>query len=427
MSICIKGGHLIDPAHQTDSVCDIYVADGKVVALGEDAHSFSADLVLDAQGLVVCPGFVDLFARLPEPGFEHKGTVTTETRAAAAGGVTTLCCPPDTSPVIDSPSVATLIQDLARQAHYCNVKPIGAITNSLEGSQLSEIYALKEAGCIGVTNLRRPYADNSVLLRCLEYAATHEITVFFSSTDQALEQGGCVHSGPYATRLGLGGIPESAETVALARDLLLVEQTGVRAHFGQLSTARAVELIATAKAKGLPVTADVGIQHLIASEEDIHDFNTLYHVQPPFRTEADRKALRQGVKEGIISAICSYHQPHEIVAKMAPFAATEPGISGVETLLPLALRLVQENILELPELIQRLTLGPATAANIEGGNLGVGEIADICIFNPNERWQVNATSLLSRGHNTPQIDTEVTGRVSYTLLAGKRVHQAQHL
>ncbi|MCF7981987.1 MAG: dihydroorotase [Pseudomonadales bacterium] len=427
MSLLIKGGHLIDPANQLDTISDIYIADGKVVAIGDSAQSFSADSQLDASGLIVCPGFVDLFACLPEPGFEHKGTIATETLAAAAGGVTTLCCPPNTSPVIDSPSVATLIQDLARQANLCHVKPIGAITHGLKGTQLSEIYALKEAGCISVTNMRQPFADNAVLLHCLEYAATHEMTVFFSSTDTALEQGGCVHNGQYSTRLGLAGIPESAETVALARDLLLVEQTGVKAHFGQLSTARAVDLIATAQAKGLPVTADVGILHLIATESDIHDFNTFYHVQPPFRSKSDRDMLRQGVKEGVINAICSYHQPHEIVAKMAPFADTAPGISTIETLLPLALKLVDENILDLPELIHRLTFGPATSAKIDGGNLAVGETADICIFNPTEPWVVNTKTLQSRGHNTPLLNTEVIGRVCYTFLAGRRVHQAQRL
>jgi len=425
MSLLIKGGHLIDPANQIDTVSDIYIADGKVTALGEAAQYFSSDTQINAAGLIVCPGFIDLFASIPEPGFEHKGTIATETRAAAAGGVTTLCCPPNTSPVIDSPSVATLIQELARQVRCCRVRPIGAITNGLKGTQLSEIYALKEAGCIGITNMRQPFADNAVLLRCLEYAATHQMTVFFSSTDFALEQGGCVHSGSYSTRLGLAGIPETAETVALVRDLLLVEQSGVKAHFGQLSTARSVELIATAQSRGLPVTADVSIQHLIATEEEIHDFNALYHVQPPFRTKSDRDALRQGVKEGIISAICSYHQPHEIAAKMAPFADTAPGISTIETLLPLALQLVQENLFDLPELIQRLTIGPATAANIGSGGLAVGETADICIFNPTERWQVQEKTLFSRGHNTPLLNTEVSGRVCFTLLAGERVHQAQ--
>lgn len=425
MSLLIQGGHLIDPANGIDAVTDLYLAEGKVVAVGESAKSFTAAQQLDARGLVLCPGFVDLYARMPEPGYEQKGTVASETRAAAAGGITTLCCPPDTAPVIDLPSVATLVQELARKAGFARVVPIGALTEGLKGAQLCEIYALKEAGCVGVTNRRRPFADHAVLLRCLEYAATHDIRVFFSPLDHALAQGGCVHNGPYATRLGLAGIPESAETVPLARDLLLVEQTGVRAHFGQLSTARSVELIAAAQAKGLPVTADVGIHHLLASEESIQDFNAFYHVQPPFRTKADRDALRQGVKDNVISAICSYHQPHEVVAKKAPFADTEPGIAALETLLPLGLQLVHEGVFDLPLLIQRLSQGPAQAVGLSAGTLSAGEQADICIFDPELAWNVTQESMHSGGSNTPLLGREVCGRVLYTFLAGNRVHQVQ--
>ncbi len=423
MSIYIKNGRLIDPRHQVDMKADLYIAEGKVVAIGDNAGSFDAAQIIDASGLVVCPGFVDLSVGIPEPGYEQKGTVASETRAAAAGGITSLCCPPDTAPVIDSPSVATLVQDLARQNNYCHLYPVGAMTVNLEGRQLSEIYALKEAGCIAVSNLRLPYQNHAVLLHCLEYAATHDITVFFSSTDVTLEQSGCVHEGAYATRLGLGGIPETAETIALSRDLLLVEQTGVRAHFGQLSTARSVELIAKAQEKGFPITADVAIQHLVSTDACIQDFNAHYHIQPPLRTEQDRQALLEGVRKGTISAISSYHQPHESAAKMAPFAATEPGISGVETLLPYGLGLVRDNVLELTTLISRFTTGPAQAARIKGGTLGIGDIADICIFDPDERWALNEQTLFSKGHNTPQLYTELQGRVRHTLVAGQKVHQ----
>lgn len=424
MSMLITGGRLIDPFHQTDTIADLYIADGKIVAIGESAKSFNADQIIDATGLVVCPGLVDLYVRIPEPGYEQKGTVASETRAGSAGGITSLCCPPDTAPVIDSPSVATLIQDLAKQAGYCHLYPVAAMTVGLKGTQLSELYALKEAGCVAVSNLRFPYKNHAVLLHCLEYAATHDITVFFNSIDSALEQSGSVHQGPYSTRLGLAGIPETAETVALSRDLLLVEQTGVRAHFGQLSTARSVELVARAQEKGFPVTADVAIQHLISTEASIQDFNAQYHIQPPLRTEQDRKALRQGVKEGVIGAITSHHQPHETAAKMAPFAATEPGISGVETLLPQGLTLVNSGELELYELIERLTTAPAQIARIKGGALGVGDRADICIFDPDERWQLNEQTLFSKGQNSPLLGTELTGRVRYTLIGGHKIHQS---
>ena len=420
MNLCIRGGRLIDPANHIDTITDIHISDGKITRFGEDSSNTTTQ-VIDAKGLIVCPGLVDLSVSLPEPGKQQKGSISTETRAAAAGGITSMCCLPDTTPVIDSASVATLIQDLARQGGFCNVWPIGALTQGLAGARLSEMGTLKEAGCIAMSNLRAPFENNRVLLRCLEYAASYNMTVFFNAVEHSLANDGCVHEGSFATRLGLKGIPETAETVALTRDLLLIEQTGVRAHFGQLSCARSVELVADAQAKGLPVTADVCIHHLLATDDSIQNFNSLNHIQPPLRTETDRQALQEGVQQGIISAICSHHQPHEMAAKMAPFAATEPGISSLDTLLAQGLQLVESNTLELSELIARLTIGPAQAANLKAGSLGVGDIADICIFDPNEVWQVSATTLHSKGHNTPLMGHTLKGRVCRTLLAGRQV------
>lgn len=423
MTLRIINGRLIDPANHVDAISDLTISDGKISAIGKSSSSI--EQVIDASGLIVCPGLVDLSVSLPEPGKQHKGTISTETRAAAHGGITSMCCLPDTTPVIDSSSVATLIQDLALQSGFCNVWPIGALTKGLKGEQLSEMGTLKDAGCIAMSNLRAPFENNRVLLRCLEYAASYDVTVFFNAVEHALADDGCVHEGRYATRLGLKGIPKTAETVALTRDLLLVEQTGVRAHFGQLSCAHSVELIADAQAKGLPVTADVSIHHLLNTEAAIQNFNSLYHIQPPLRTEADRLALREGIKDGIVSAICSHHHPHEIAAKMAPFAATEPGISTLDTFLPQALQLVEEKVLDLASLIERLTYGPAQAASIKAGSLGVGDVADICIFDPQQRWQVSSTALISNGHNTPLMNCEITGRVTHTLLAGRRVFPAR--
>lgn len=423
MSTLIKNTRLLDPASQFDAATDLYIADGRIVAIGESAATFVADNTLDAQGLITIPGLVDLQVRIPEPGYEHKGTVASETRAAAAGGVTSLCCSPDTLPIIDTPSVATLIQDIARQQGFARVYPVGAITRNLAGSHLSELKALDLAGCVAVTNLRKPYTDNRVLLRCLEYAATHDITVFFSSVDAALEQGGCAHNGSYGDRLGLIGIPDTAETVALSRDLLLVEQTGVRAYFGELSCARSVELIATAKARGSNISAGVSIYHLVETEQAIQNFNSLYHLQPPLRTEADREALRAGVMNGVIDVISSSHQPHETAAKMAPFAATEPGISGIETLLPMTLKLVDAGILDLTRVVECLTCGPATIAGINAGAAGVGNVADLCLFDPQEFWQANKTSFFSAGHNSNLLGKTLKGRVKYTFLGGRIVHR----
>ncbi len=427
MSILISGGRILDPANQVDQIDDLYISDGKVMAFGASARKFTPETTIDASGLVVAPGFIDLGTHIPEPGYEHKGSIASETHAAAAGGYTSLCCTPDTAPIIDSPSVATLIQDRAREHAYTHLYPVGALTKGLAGSQLSEMSTLKDAGCVAVSNLRRPFENNRILLRCLEYAASLDMLVLFSPCDSALEEGGCAHQGSYATRLGLPGIPSSAETVALARDLLLVEQTGVRAHFGPLSTVRSVELIAEAQTRGLSVTADVSIYHLLETEAAIQDFNSLYHIQPPLRTAEDRTALQQGLRDGVLSAIRSDHHPHETAAKMAPFAATAAGISTLETVLPQALQLVEQNVLGLGELIDRLTHGPASIIGLTAGTLGIGQAADICIFAPQESWQLRLDSLISSGQNTPLLNTELSGRVRYTYTGGTRTYQSQRL
>ncbi len=427
MSILVGGGHILDPANQVDRVDDLYVADGKIMAIGATARQFAAETVIDASGLLVTPGFIDIGTHIPEPGYEYKGTIASETHAAAAGGFTSLCCTPDTAPIIDSPSVATLIQDRARDQGYTHLYPIGALTKGLAGEKLSEMGRLKDAGCIAFSNMRQPFSNNRILLRCLEYAASLDLLVLFSPSDDALEEGGCAHQGGYATRLGLPGIPASAETVALARDLLLVEQTGVRAHFGPISTARSVALIEEAQASGLPVTADTGIYQLLETEAAIRDFNSLYHVQPPLRSDTDREALRRGLRDGVLSAIRSDHKPHETAAKMAPFAATAAGISTLETMLPQALQLVEQQLLELDELITRLTQGPAAIMGLAAGTLGIGEVADICIFSPRERWQLRAESMLSRGHNSPRLNSDLCGRVRYTYTGGNRVYQSQRM
>jgi dihydroorotase len=381
-----------------------------------------ADECIDAYGRIVCPGLVDLRARLREPGQEHKATIASETRAAARGGITTLCCPPDTDPVVDTPAVAELIHRRAELQGMARVMVLGALTQGLNGTHLSEMEALKREGCVGVSNALRPVTNTLVLRRAFEYAATHDLTVFLHANDPWLSESGCVHEGIVSTLLGLPGIPHAAETVCLLRDLILIEQTGVRAHFCQLSTARAVSLIRQAREQGLPVSADVTAHHLHLTENDVLGFNSQCHVLPPLRTERDRLALREGIEEGTLSAVCSDHQPHDRDAKEAPFCATEPGISGLETLLPLTLRLVEEGILTLPQAIARLTLGPVKILGIEGASLTVGSRADICIFDPTRRWQLRAEGMLSQGRNTPFMGWDLKGQVTHTLLGGRIVY-----
>ena len=421
MSLSILGARVIDPATGLDQVTDLHISEGKLVAMGAAPAGFSPNHTLEANGLIAAPGLVDLSVALREPGYSRKGTIASETRAAAAGGVTSLCCPPRTKPVLDTSAVAELILDRAREAGHAKVFPIGALSKGLEGEQLAELVALRDAGCVAFGNGLTSFQNTRTLCRALEYAATFDLTVIFHSQDRDLAQGGLAHEGPTASFLGLPGIPETAETVALARDLLLVEQSGVRAHFSQLTTARGVELIAQAQARGLPVTADVALYQLILTDEALIDFSSLYHVQPPLRTRADRDALREGVRSGVIQAISSHHQPHERDAKLAPFGATEPGISSVELLLPLALTLVEDGLLDLPTLLARLSSGPAAALRLPVGQLSVGSPADLVLFTQNvttvagERW-------LSKGENCPFLGHSLPGAVRYTLVDGHIAH-----
>jgi dihydroorotase len=425
MKISIINGHVMDPASGTDQAIDVHVAAGKIAAFGPAPDGFKPNRVIDASGCIVAPGLVDLGARLREPGAEHKANIASETRAAASGGITTLCCPPDTSPVIDTPAVAELIRTTADDAGFARVRPIAALTRHLNGEHLSEFATLKAAGCIAVSQLMKPVSNLQVLRRAYEYAANFDMPVFIHPLEPDLSAGGCAHEGAVSTRLGLPGIPEAAETMAVARDLILVEQTGVRAHFCRLSTERAVRLIARARFDGLPVTADVASHHLYLTEHDIWQFDSLCHVLPPLRSDRDRDGLRMGLQEECIGAICSDHQPHEPDAKQVPFPETEPGISALETLLPLTLRLVDDGVLTLMSALHRLTQGPGDIIGHGAGRLALDGPADICIFNRDREWVVLEDTLLSRGHNTPFMGWHMKGKVMHTLLAGRPVYAHQ--
>jgi dihydroorotase len=424
MNITIHGGRFIDPANNIDALHDVHIVGGHIAAIGTAPEGFHPEQTIDAHDHIVCPGLIDLQARLREPGQKHKGTIASESRAAASAGITTLCCPPDTHPIIDTPAVAEQIRHRAAEAGLARVLPIGALTQGLQGEQLSSMQALQNAGCIVMGNARHAIANTLVQRRALEYASTLGLTVFFNSEDPWLAADGCIHEGALSIRLGLAGIPECAEVIAVGRDLMLVEQTGVRAHFGQLSSARAVEMIADARAKGLPVSADVSAHQLFLTEMDVAEFNSLCHVRPPLRSQRDRDGLRAALADGAISAICSDHQPHDRDAKLAPFAATEPGISALETLLPLTLRLVEEGVLEVADAIACLTSKPARILGIKSGQLSVGAVADICIFDPKHHWRLDEAQIISRGKNTPFLGWELSGKVSHTLLEGRIVYQA---
>ena len=422
----IIGGRLIDPANGIDRISDLYIHNGRIVAIDKAPEGLEVQHTIDASGQIVCPGLVDLSARMREPGDEHIATIASETAAAARAGITTLCCPPDTDPVIDTPAVVTLLLRRAKRPSRARLLPIGALTQQLEGEHLSEMVALKRAGCVAMSNAYAPLANTLVERRALEYAATFGITAILRPEDRHLRNNGYVHEGPVSARLGLPGIPEAAESVAVARDLALAEHTGCRIHFHLLSSGTAARMIEQAQQQRLDVSANVAAHQLHLTELDIADFDSNCHLNPPLRSLADRAALRQAVARGVVGAICSDHQPLKVDAKEAPFPSTVAGISGLQTLLPLTLKLVDEGVLPLCDAIARITCGPADILQLPYGRLNVGSLADICIYDPARHWELKPGELPGNGANTPFIGWEFQGQVTHTLLEGRVVYQSEN-
>ena len=419
----LTGGQLFEPGKGLISNPGLLVRNGRIEAVGEQAQAAESAATLDAAGQVIAPGFIDLCCNLREPGNGQKGNIASETRAAAHGGFTTVCASPETSPVNDSGAVTNLILDSVASRGVVRVLPIGAITRGLDGDMLSDMAGLKAAGCVAVGNGSRGVRNARILRRCMAYAQTFGLTVMFSPENTALAADGYAHDGQVTTRLGLLGIPEVAETAAVMEMLLLAEETGVRLHLSQLSCARSVEMLAQARDRGVKVTADVAMHQLAFTESALAGFDSRFHVRPPLRGEADRQALVAGVRDGVIDAIVSQHQPHDSAAKQAPLPATEPGLSSIESVLSLGLELVQNHELELPDLLRALTAGPAAVLGREVA-LTAGAAADLCLFDPDGHWQPSAATLLSAGRHAPVLDRALRGDVKLTLVAGRTAWQA---
>ena len=424
MKIHIKGGRLIDPKNGVDAKKDVYVAAGKIVAIGDAPNGYTANRVIDATGLIVCPGLVDLAARLREPGFEYMATLESEMEAAVAGGVTTLACPPDTDPPLDEPGLVEMLKYRARNLNLVHVYPLGALTWKLAGERLTEMAVLRDAGCVAFSHADTPIPDTQMLWRALQYAATFGISVWLRPQDGYLERGGVAHDGEVATRLGLPGIPAFAETIALSTILHLVRATRARVHLCRLSTAEGVSMVRAAKREGLPVTCDVSAHHAHLSEVDLGYFDSHCHVVPPLRSLRDRDALRSALADGTVDALCSDHAPVDEDAKQIPFAESEPGATGLELLLPLALKWAKETQVALPDALARVTSAPAAILGVPAGEVAVGGEADLCVFDADAHVRITADSLKSQGKNTPFIGYELPGRVRYTLVGGQIVYEA---
>ncbi|MGB7180811.1 MAG: dihydroorotase [Burkholderiaceae bacterium] len=419
--LSITGGRLIDPATNFDQVADIHIADGKVVAIGNSPDGFVAEQI-DASGRWVMPGLVDLAARLREPGLKYRANLESELGAAVAGGVTSLCMPPDTDPPLDEPGLVEMLDHRARQLHGTRLFPLGALTVGLRGEVITEMARLTAAGCVGLAQPNRLPVDTQTLLRALQYANTYDYTVWLHPQDAHIGRDGVAHGGAVASRLGLTTVPVSAETIALHIIFELVAQTGCRVHLCRLSSAAGLELVAQAKARGLPITCDVGVHYLHITELDIGHFDSRLRVDPPFRGLRDRDALRRGLADGTIDAICSDHTPVDDDSKQVPFAEAEPGASGLELLLPLVCKWASEDKVAPVQALASVTSRAAKILCQPLGSLQVGDIADVCIYQPDQAWTVTAEELRSRCHHTPFSDIEIHGRVTEVLIDGCRVN-----
>lgn len=419
MKVLIRNGRVVDPASGRDEIGELALAEGRIC----ESFAGKPERVIDAKGLVVAPGLIDLSARLREPGFEHKATLESEMDAAVAGGVTSLACPPDTDPPLDEPGLVDMLRRRAKALSRARVYPVGALTVKLAGERLTEMAELAEAGCVAFSQANAPLSDTQVLWRALQYAATFGFPVWLRAEDLWLARGGVAHDGDVATRLGLPGIPAFAETIALGTLLELVRATGTRVHLCRLSSAGAVRMMREAKTEGLPVSCDVGVHYVHLCDMDLGYFDSHCRLTPPLRSQRDRDALSSALADGTIDCLCSDHTPVDEDQKQLPFAEAEAGATGLELLLPLTLKWGAQRKLTLAQTLARITSEPARILGVQSGRLAPGAPADVVIFDPHAPLKLRADTLKSQGKNTPFLGYELAGRVRYTLVAGNAVFE----
>ena len=431
MKILIKGGRVIDPARNFDETCDVALAAGRVLGVRNIPHGFNPSRVIDATGCIVEPGLVDLAVRLREPGHEHEGMLESEMEAAVAGGVTSLVCPPDTDPVLDEPGLVDMLKFRAEKLHQARVFPLGALTRGLAGEVLTEMAELTESGCVGFSQAEVPLQNTQVLQRAMQYAATYGYAVWLRPQEYFLGRG-VAASGPLATRLGLPGIPAAAETIAMHIIFELMRITGARVHLCRISSAAGVALVRHARQEGLQLTCDVSINSLHLTDVDIGYFDSRMRLSPPLRQQRDRDALRAALADGTIDALVSDHTPVDADAKTLPFAEAEPGATGLELLLGLALKWGREDGVALTRTLGVLTHEPARVLGASLGTLQAsagqlvdGGLADVCVFDPQAAWQVQPARLRSQGRHTPFAGHELPGAVRCTIVGGQVAYEAK--
>jgi dihydroorotase len=423
--LLIRGGRVIDPSADRDEVADVLLRDGRVEAVGSDIGRPDDAAIIDATGLIVAPGFIDLHVHLREPGQEHKETIATGARAAVAGGFTAVCAMPNTDPPVDDPAAVGYVRAAGLRAGYARVYPTGAVSIGQKGERLTEIGEMIHAGAVAITDDGRPVATAGLMRLALEYARTFGIPVASHCEDMTLSRGGSMNEGIISTRLGVGGIPNAAEDVGIARDLLLAGLTGGRLHVQHVSTRAGVAMIRAAKARGIAVTAEATPHHFTLTDEAVDSYRTDAKVNPPLRAAADREAVIAGVADGTLDVIATDHAPHHYDEKEQAFEDAPFGLVGLETALALTVtELVEKNVLDLPAMVLRMSTACARAFNLAGGSLQRGEIADVTIFDPAWEWQVDPAKFLSKSRNTPFSGRTLRGRAVYTVVDGRVVHDA---
>ena len=430
MKVLIKNGRVIDPASNLDEIADVAIAAGRIIAIGSAPADFAPNRTVDATGCIVAPGLMDLALRLREPGHEHEGMLESEMEAAVTGGVTSLVCPPDTDPVLDEPGLVEMLKYRAEKLHQARVFPLGALTRNLQGEVLTEMVELTESGCVAFSQADVPLVNTQVLQRALQYASTFDYAVWLRPQDYYLGQG-VAASGALATRMGLSGVPVAAEVIAMQTIFELMRATGARVHLCRISSAAGVALVRQAKDEGLPLTCDISINSLHLTDTDIGYFDSRMRLNPPLRQQADREALREGLADGTIDALVSDHTPVDEDAKALPFAESEPGATGVELLLSLALKWGQESWVGLTRALAVLTSEPARVLGnalgtlqMSAGQLVMGGVDDVCVFDPQAEWVVQPEMLRSQGKHTPFSGYELPGRVRCAIVGGQIAFQA---
>ena len=422
MKIVIKDGHIIDPSQGIDRVGDILIEDGKIKEITDQGTKVKNNpeiRIINAQGMIIIPGLIDMHVHLREPGFEYKETIQTGTMAAVKGGFTTVCCMPNTFPVNDNASVTEFIKRKASQEGHCAVLPIGAITKGQKGQELAEIGTMRNEGCIAFSDDGQPVMHSLIMRRALEYSKSFDVPVISHSEDLTLSDDGVINEGLISVTLGLKGIPPEAEQIMIFRDILLAELTGGRLHIAHVSTEGSVNLIRNAKNRGINVTAETCPHYFSLTEDAVQGYNTNAKVNPPLRTLRDIAAIKEGLKDGTIDVIATDHAPHHRDEKMRAFDMAPFGISGLETALGLSLRLVQEDILTLPQLIEKMTLNPAKIFRINKGTLRAGMDADLLVVDQKKEYTVHAERFISKGKNTPFEGWELKGAPVLTMYKGK--------